>query len=133
MLLVPRNQRSSMRHAIQIPCQVVRERDFKMVAELALDLSTDGMLVLTSERVLSGEELIVSFKPPKSNRWVDAQATVARVLHGRRPNDRGRCLGLTFHAMDAKDVEHLWECLRGLPAPEPMRDPGQGIAARLVG
>ncbi len=124
--------RHAFRRYVRLDCQVVREHDFKMIAQLALDLSTDGMLVLTNERVLSGEEVIVSFKPPRSNVWVDAQATVARVVHGRRPTDRGRCLGLTFHAMDADDVGTLWECLRGLPAPEPARDPSRGIAERLA-
>lgn len=124
--------RQAFRRYVRLDCQVVRERDFKLIAELALDLSTEGMQVLTNERVLSGEEVIVSFKPPRSNTWVDAQATVARVVHNRRPTDRGRCLGLDFHAMDPRDRETLWECLRGLPAPEPARDPSRGISERLT-
>jgi hypothetical protein len=124
--------RTAFRRYVRLDCQVVREHDFKIIADLAFDLSTEGMLVSTRERVLSGEEVIVSFKPPKSNRWVDAQATVARVIHGRRPTDRGRSLGLTFHAMDPMDKEHLWEALRGLAAPEPARDPRIGIASRLA-
>jgi len=90
------------------------------------------MLVRTKERVLTGEDVVVSFRPPGSNRFVDALGHVARVVHGRRPGDRGRCLGIELYAMDADDRRVLWESLRGLPAPEPLRDPMQGIVARLI-
>lgn len=46
-LLVPMNQRRSSRRSVVVECQVVRERDFKLVVESTLDLSTEGMLVLT--------------------------------------------------------------------------------------
>jgi hypothetical protein len=127
---------SSPRHAfrryVRIDCQVVREKDFRIVADLALDLSERGMLVRTSERVLTGEDVVVSFQPPRSNRYVDAVGHVARVVHGRRPGDRGRCLGIELDSMDEEDRHHLWECLRGLPAPDPLRDPALGIIARLA-
>lgn len=131
-ILTRHKPRQAFRRYVRLDCQVVRERDFRMVGNLALDLSTEGMLVQTSARVLSGEELVVTFKPPKSNRWVDAQATVARVIHARRPTDRGHALGIEFFGMSEEDKVHLWECLRGLPAPEPTRDPQRGIGARLT-
>ncbi len=124
--------RRAFRRYVRIDCQVVREHDFRVIGELALDLSERGMLVTTRERVLTGEEVVVSFRPPSSNRFVDAVGHVARVLHGRRPGDRGRCLGIEFDTMDWHDRRHLWESLRGLPAPEALRDPMQGIIARLV-
>ena len=46
-LFVRKNDRREVRHAIQISCQIVRERDFRLVAEKALDLSSDGMFVAT--------------------------------------------------------------------------------------
>jgi hypothetical protein len=125
--------RRAFRRYVRIDCQVVRERDFRLIGDLALDLSERGMLVRTSERILTGEEVVVCFKPPSSNRFVDALGHVARVLHGRRPGDRGRCLGIELYAMDEDDRHHLWQSLRGLPAPEPLRDPMRGIVARLVG
>jgi hypothetical protein len=124
--------RRAFRRYVRIDCQVVRERDFRVVGELALDLSERGMLVRTDERVLTGEEVVVCFKPPRSNRFVDAVGHVARVVHGRRPGDRGRCLGIELDEMDDGDRQHLWESLRGLVAPEPMRDPASGILARLA-
>lgn len=104
-----------------LSCQVVRDRDFRLVGSLALDLSTDGILVLTGERVLTGEEMWVSFRAPQTKEWFDVSATVARVLHGRRPGDRGRCLGLSFHSFAESEAHRLFEGLRGLPAASPHR------------
>jgi hypothetical protein len=123
VILARKQPRRAFRREVILSCQVVRERDFRLVADLALDLSTEGMLVSTQERVLTGEELLVSFRPPRSRRWVDLQATVARVVHGRRPSDRGRCLGLSFHGVGEADRRLLFQHLRGLPAPEPARLP----------
>ena len=37
--------RASFRRYVRIDCQVVREHDFRLIGDLALDLSTKGMLV----------------------------------------------------------------------------------------
>jgi c-di-GMP-binding flagellar brake protein YcgR len=123
VILARKQPRRAFRREVILSCQVVRERDFRLVSELALDLSTEGMLVSTEQRVLTGEEVLVSFRPPRSRHWVDLQATVARVVHGRRSGDRGRCLGLAFHGVDAASRRLLFHHLRGLPAPEPARLP----------
>lgn len=115
--------RQSFRRFVRLDCQVVREHDFRLVADLALDLSTKGMMVRARTRVLTGEEVIVTFKPPHTNVWIDATATVARVLHGRRPGDLGVCLGLEFDHLSAEDQGVLFTSLRGLTAPEPLRPP----------
>jgi hypothetical protein len=115
--------RRSFRRFVRLDCQIVREHDFRLVADLALDLSTKGMLVRARTRVLSGEELLVTFKLPRTNHWVDASATVARVLHGRRPGDDGLCLGLEFDRISAEDEGMIFGSLRGLGAPEPLRPP----------
>ena len=47
--------RRPSRHAIRIPCQVVRPRDFKLIAESTLDLSELGMLAVPNRMVLTGE------------------------------------------------------------------------------
>lgn len=115
--------RRSFRRFVRLDCQVVREHDFRLVADLALDLSTKGMLVRSRTRVLTGEEVIVTFKPPRTNHFVDATAVVTRVLHGRRPGDHGLCLGLEFDRLSQDDEAILFESLRGLAAPEPLRPP----------
>lgn len=121
MLLEP--IRSSFRRYVRLDCQVVRESDFRLVGDLVLDLSTRGMLVRARERVLTGEEVVVSFRPPRSNAWFDALGVVARVVHGRRPGDYGLSFGVEFYGMSAEDERVLFEHLRGQAAPDPQRPP----------
>ncbi len=115
--------RHAFRRFVRIDCQVVREHDFKLVGDLALDLSTKGMLVRARTRVLTGEELLVAFRPPRCNRWIDAQGTVARVVHGRRPGDTGLSFGIEFHGMERDYQDLIFEKLRGMVAPDAMRPP----------
>ncbi len=89
------------------PCSVVRERDFRLVARHMLDLSEDGLFALSDLPVLTGEPLIVSFRAPLGLTWVDAEASVARVVHARRRGDRGRGLGIVFERIDGAAREAL--------------------------
>jgi len=107
--------RARLRRAVHTPCEVVRERDFKLVGTRLLDLSTSGMLLETDLRLLTGEELFVSFKSPSSDRWYDCEATVARVLHGRRRRDERRAVGISFEALHVLDGLLLCEELRSAP------------------
>jgi c-di-GMP-binding flagellar brake protein YcgR len=120
-ILARKVHRRAFRREVLLWCQVVRERDFKLVSSLAFDLSTDGMHVLSGDRVLTGEPLIVSFRSPNGRGWFDLEATVARVIHGRRPGDRGRGLGLEFQRIDEADQARLFDGLRGLPPPQTYR------------
>lgn len=120
--------RRSFRRSVRIDCQVVREHDFTLVADFALDLSTKGMLVRARTRVLTGEELLVAFRPPRSNRWIDTQGTVARVVHGRRPGDTGLSFGIEFHGLEGELEGLLFEKLRGMVAPDAMRPPRPLVA-----
>lgn len=115
--------RASFRRAVRLDCQVVREIDFRLVGDVVLDLSTKGMLVRARERVLTGEEVVVAFRPPRSSEWFDAQGVVARVLHGRRPGDRGLCFGVEFYGLSRDDELFLFEHLRGMRAPDAQRPP----------
>src|SRR5215470_7694910 len=116
--------RAAFRRAVCLPCQVVRERDFKLVAGLALDLSPEGMLALAGARVLTGEPLIVSFRSERVGRWFDAEATVARVVHGRREGDAGLSIGVAFHGTDPGFREGIFQAIRRLPPPSPRRMQG---------
>jgi hypothetical protein len=111
-----------MRRSVRVDCQVVREHDFKLVGRRAIDLSPDGMLVLSDARILTGEDVIVTFRAPMTRLWLDCTATVARVVHGRRPGDWGACLGLSFDSMDEVTRALLRAELRGLPPPVPARE-----------
>ena len=115
--------RSAFRRFVRLDCQVVREHDFRLIGDLALDLSTKGMRVRARARILTGEELLIAFRPPRCNRWIDAHGTVARVVHGRRPGDTGVSFGIEFHGMESEHQELLFEQLRGMVAPDAMRPP----------
>jgi hypothetical protein len=78
-----------------VSCQVVRERDFRLVADCVVDLSPGGAMVGPADPVLTGERVIVSF-PGVRGAWIDAEAVVARVVHGRRTGEHTRTLGLSF-------------------------------------
>lgn len=121
--------RASFRRYVRIDCQVVREIDFRLIGDLALDLSTKGMLVRARERVLTGEEVVVSFQLPRSNTWFDAQGVVARVLHGRRPGDYGLSFGIEFVNLTHDDELILFEHLRGKAAPDAQRPPRPLVAS----
>ena len=86
--------------AVGLTCQVVRERDFRLVADRALDLSPDGMLVSSEHDLVVGESLIVSFQATQLGLWFDSEASVARIIQGRRDGDRGAGIGLSFSTLD---------------------------------
>jgi hypothetical protein len=122
--------RRSSRHSVKLACQVVRERDFQLVADRIVNLSATGLLVSPADPALTGERLIVSFQIPHSGYWVDAEATVARVVHGRRPGEYTRCL-----ALELENVEFISQLLLGRalqrcpPAPPGHRSGRRGVTA----
>jgi hypothetical protein len=87
---------------------VVRERDFQLVADRIVNLSETGLVVSPADPALTGERLIVSFQIPHSGYWVDAEAIVARVVHGRRPGEHTRGL-----ALELENVEEIPKLLLG--------------------
>lgn len=109
------------RHLVRIPCQVIRQRDFKLIADQTVDVSECGMLVLPRMRVLTGEEVIVSFMAPFTRRFIDAEGTVARVEHGRRTGDFGAGLGIELTDMDLADRALLRAQLPFSPTALPRR------------
>ena len=118
---VHRNDRREVRRAVGVTCQVVRERDFRLVAEQALDLSPDGMLVSSEHDMAVGENLIVSFKATQLGLWFDTEASVARIVKGRRYGDHGAGIGLSFSTLDRVKRLILRGHLRRVPPPLPRR------------
>ena len=108
-------QRALLRRDVRTTCEVVRERDFRLVGSRVLDLSAKGMLIETDQRILTGEELIVTFRGPASRRWYDCTGTVARIIHGRRRRDRKRAIGVSFDTLDVFSELLLCEELRDAP------------------
>jgi len=52
------------------------ERDFRLIGDRIVDLSTSGMLVTPADPVLTGERVIASFRLPNSTYWIDVEGTV---------------------------------------------------------
>lgn len=103
------------RHLTDAACQLVRERDFRLIGDRILDLSANGIRVGMLRPVLTGERLIVSFQLPSRLGWIDTEATVARVQHGRRPGDCVRAIGLEFESLDTELRRSLERDLGWLP------------------
>ena len=117
------SDRRSVRRSVFVDCQVVRERGFELVGERAIDLSQDGMLLLSAAPVRIGEELIVTFRVPGSQRWVDAMATVVRTVRGQRRGDRGPAIGLAFDPLAAEDNLLVRAAIERFPPVYPARAP----------
>ena len=117
------SRRISTRRGVTLPCQAVRERDFKLIADRTLDISVDGLLLPLQheEQVLTGETLILSFPIP--GMWIDAEASVTRVVHGRRPGDEGPACGVLFDVISPSARAALAGFLHGKPPPLPRRGP----------
>jgi len=115
----------SPRHTVRMACQVVREEDFRLVADRIVDLSGTGMLVSPADPVLTGQRLLVSFCLPRSTFWIDTEATVTRVLHGRRPGELTRALALQFDELHAFEQLMLRSALRTAPPVPPRFRPGR--------
>ena len=106
--------RARLRRRIEPRCEVVRARDYSLVGTRVVDLSTKGMLLASDAAVLTGEELLVLFRTPTGD-WYDCDATVARVLHGRRRGDAHRAVGIAFEPLDPWRDILLCEALRNAP------------------
>ncbi len=115
------SRRIATRRGVTLPCQAVRERDFKLIADRTLDISVDGVLLPVQEHILTGETLILSFPIP--GMWIDAEATVTRVVHNRRPGDDGLACGVLFDVISPSARAALAGFLHGKPPPLPRRGP----------
>jgi hypothetical protein len=71
--------------------------------------------------------VFVTFRIPGTDDFVDACATVKRVVHGRRPLETTRMLGLEFEEMCPYDRYRLRKALGPIPVAPPGHRPGRRI------
>jgi hypothetical protein len=127
---VPANRRGEIRRALRLGCRVRRADGLRLVGDRALDLSPQGVLVLSDDRLDPGTELLVSFISSDFPIWFDTRATVARVVEGRRPRDYGRAIALRFESLPAVSRLILRGHLRKIPPTLPQREPPPDLLAR---
>lgn len=133
----PTSHHRMPRRLLQHRCQVVRERDFRLIADRVVDLSATGALVMPADPVLTGERVILSFQLPSSLYWIDTEAVVTRVLHGRRPGEHTRGLALELDGLSGLSRFMIERALRYMPPAPPRYRPGRrqnaDLLPRLVG
>jgi len=126
------NERRAPRHAVPVECQVVRDDDFAMLGERAVDVSTCGMLVLSKENASVGQEVVVSLRIPGKESWLDTRGKIVRIAEGRRATDVGKALGIEFDPL-GEDARHaLEEALCAYPTVAPSRPPRVDYAATVA-
>jgi hypothetical protein len=99
---------------MRMSCQVVRERDFKLVATSVMNVSESGLLIDADVPVSFGEKIIVTFYSPAIRSWIDAEGTVARVSHGPKWMARKQAFGVVFDVIDPasrKDIRRSMAAL----------------------
>ncbi len=114
--------RRAVRRAVRSRCHAVASREFSLLGERMLDLSPRGMLIACDGPAQIGDDVVVSFRAPGlDGPWLDAEATVARIIEGLRPGDPGYCIGLDFTYFEKCSRDELLTRLAGLPPPVPQR------------
>jgi len=119
---LPVNRRREMRRTVRLGCRVRRMDDWSLLGDRTVDLSPEGMLVLSDERVEEGMDLVVSFQATELPIWFDACAKLTRVVEGRRPGDPGRALGVRFETLPAVSRLILRGFLRKHPVTRSQRE-----------
>lgn len=99
---------------MRMPCQVVRERDFKLVATSVMNVSETGLFVDADEPVRFGDKIIVTFYSPAIKQWIDAEGTVTRISHGPRWMARKQAFGVEFDRIDEGSRKNIRRSMAAL-------------------
>jgi len=130
--MLPARDRASIRRGVLWPCQVVTESDFCLIGDLCFDISPRGMGVRALAPAAIGEDVLVSFRIPRTSIFVDIEGQIQRLGFGRRDGDQGPALGVRFLRMDAVSRAVLGARLHGLPPPLPTRRARVDYAASIL-
>lgn len=100
------DRRRARRVSVELGCQAVTDDDFFLLGDQIVEASTTGLLLRAADiPAMVGETVIVSFRPPRSEEWIDAEAKVVRLITGRRPGAPG--FGLELSSLSPFDRERL--------------------------
>lgn len=112
------DRRRSRRVKVELECQAVIDDEFYLLGEQIVDASADGLLLRAGDvPALEGETVLVSFRPPRSREWIDAEATIVRLVTGQRPGAPG--FGLELRGLSPFDRERLTRSLERATAARP--------------
>ena len=123
--------RAALRRQLVIDCQVVSERDFRLLGSQTADLSPDGLLLAAHDFADVGEPVLFSVRIPGSREWLDGHGRVARIVRGLRDTDRGSGLGIEFTDVDGMARARLAGALRLVPPSAPARRVRKDYAATV--
>lgn len=107
---------------------MIRLRDMRIIADQLENLSMGGLLVGPCDPVLTGEPILVLMEFPETGDYLDATGVIARIVHGRRPGEGSRCLGLELERDRRVDLILERNLLRRPPVPPRVR-PGRRITS----
>ncbi len=114
------HRRRAQRATVELECQCV-DAECELIGDRIVNLSADGLLVRTEGGSASvGDTVVVSFRPPRSAVWIDAEARVVRLVTGNRPGAPGVALELTStgpfeRELLAATIERLRQAKRRAP------------------
>lgn len=85
---------------MEADCVAVSRSDGRLVGDRLSDVSWDGAFLEGGGDARLGETVRLRLQLPDSRVWMDAEATVTRISHGRRgPHDRAG-VGVSLSHMD---------------------------------
>lgn len=131
--IVEKRERRMVRRALRTECHAVAEDGFRFLGEQTLDLSECGVLLRSDREAEVGETVLLSLKVPGGRSWIDAEATIARIVRGQRTGDEGRAYGLRFEQIAPLDRAVLAGSLEGSPPPPPARGLRRDYAGSVLG
>jgi hypothetical protein len=129
------SRRRALRRAVRMECETLSALWDDTAALVATNLSPQGLWLGTELPLEVGEQLVVSFRPPRWPEWsspLTVLARVARVGMPRRRGDAGPAgMGLCFVDLEPEACVHMTNLLRGLPPPLPVK-PALALAPERV-
>ncbi len=133
LIQVRSTTRSTPRHAVDMPCEIITSKADEPSLAWATDMSADGVWLEDRDDLVVGEDVVVCLKP---GIWWRAQelvffANVARISPGLREDDPSPGLGLEFLDLTAGERWALRSWLHPRPEKSPSRRRrGRGQALR---
>lgn len=115
--------RSTPRHAVDIPCEIITSASDEPALSWATDMSADGLWIEQRDDLALGQELVVCFRPGIWWRANDLMifANVARASPGLRSEDDAPGVGLAFVDLSSSERWALRSWLRPRPEKAPSR------------